>query len=155
MRRLVILAGIMVGLAIGTGYMLADTPLGDTAAADNVSIRFSVGWYVSALDGEVSEGDTCSNHPDVLLQDRVASVSGFVRVVTVRDAAHDIVETIPLIGSVGQPPGDNEASMTCTLDVRLTVPASAGFTLWYEDAYLASIPEDGSLGDDPWIVLTD
>lgn len=140
MRRLVIAIGVMAGVVVG---MVAATMVLNTTAEDGGDVTLTVAW--SALP-EAFEA-RCDRHRSLESNTPIATVNGFVEVVTIRDAEGTIVSMTAL--------RDGELDEgQCRLTVTAALAQSAGHTVWLDDAYLASIPSAG-LPDHASIVLED
>lgn len=104
-----------------------------------VAVSFMVSWEMQ------------SNEDLVLVPERSCAkrsvYDGFLEVVTIREANGDILYMQTLEGPF-------EGGF-CEVPIKATLPASAGYTVWHENTYLASIPGDGNLGDNPVIDLSD
>ncbi len=153
--RSAIIVGAIAWLLIG-GYMSYAFVLNDAGAQEATVIGFSVSWEPAG--DFYADGDACRHTPfpgDVVFNDAPASVSGFTDVVTIRDAGHAIVSMTPLIGTISSEEVSGVISMLCNVPISAEVQSSTGYTVWFEDTYIASIPADGSLDDDAFILLSE
>jgi len=129
------------------------------------AVSFEVTWLASSdapdacdrqLAGDALPGEGASQA--IRLYDGLTisppRVTGFYEVLTIRNAANDIVLMVPLRGLFTG--GTGGAPLRCVVQINTTLTPSAGHTIWIEDTYIASIPPEGFVPDvTPQIVLSD
>lgn len=163
MRRLAILVGAVISIAVGTFAVTSWLP--GTAAQESTLISFDVSWIAS--EGSQA-GDTCERWQDWgETRDAGYQVMNIPSSVVISDAAGDIVRVEPLIGTVGAGltdtpatiiPGESTEPPVCVLTVNADLPPSAGYTITIDREVIATVPETGISGegnDRPFVVLLD
>lgn len=137
MQRLAMLLGTIIGVVLVT--LVATVRLVDSEAQADTTVTFVMTWPAQ----DVPEPCTRTTAPGELMDMDGGGATLFTHVITLRDASGNIAQMVPLRGEAT----DDDPNV-CQMEISLRTGDEPGYTIWYEDRYMASVLTDE--GVDPY-----